>query len=477
MKRVLSVLLAALMIMSVFSIVGYAVSYQPIDYISIQGVVAPKAGEKPSYTANNNNATNFRIFDEYEPVGENIYDGVQWFDMTTNTNLGKNDTFEAGHQYTVTVYLSIIGQPCEGCYMFPSYNVADVKEYINNKEANGDFIDTSLWEGGYSPTYWVSYTFPILENEIESIAVTGVTAPAKGAKPAYKATVASADPYTVFTSYPETDVQNGVAWYDITASKSVKSTDTFVEGHAYSVTVYLRAKEDYAFPRVFTGNATINGKSAVANPADALAMSDYVQDFMVIYEFPALQSTVSFPDVKSTDWYYDAVQYCAQKGFITGYKNGKFGPGDPLQRQDFVVIIARVAQANLASATSCSLKDVAMDSYYGPSVAWCVNNDIIHGYDNGKFGVGDKITREQVATILWRYNGMPNPGDPDSILASFPDAGKVSDFAKEAMAWAVKNEVITGKNGKLDPTATASRAEIATIIMRLDKKGMLNYFV
>ncbi len=472
MKKVLSVLLAALMIMSVMSIVAYA-EYQVIDFISIQGVVAPKVGEKPTYSANTNNSEIFHIYTGYGPVGDNIYEGVQWYDQSTSTLMDKNDTFQAGHQYNVTVYLAINTDVFDGCYMFPE-NSGMINMTINGKEAFGGFIGP---EHDYSASYWVSYTFPVVENEIESIAVTGVTAPAIGAKPAYKATVASADPYTVFTSYPETDVQNGVAWYDMTASKSVKSTDTFVDGHAYSVTVYLRAKDEYAFPRVFNGNATLNGKSAVAGPADALAMSDYVQDFMVIYEFPALQSTVSFPDVKSTDWYYDAVQYCAQKGFITGYKNGKFGPGDPLQRQDFVVIIARVAQANLASATSCSLKDVAMDSYYGPSVAWCVNNDIIHGYDNGKFGVGDKITREQVATILWRYNGMPNPGDPDSILASFPDAGKVSDFAKEAMAWAVKNEVITGKNGKLDPTATASRAEIATIIMRLDKKGLLNYFV
>lgn len=471
MKRVLSVLLAALMIMSVFSIVGYAVSYQPIDYISIQGVVAPKAGEKPSYTANNNNATNFRIFDEYEPVGENIYDGVQWYDLTTGSNLDKNDTFQVGHQYSVTVYLSIIGQPYEGCYMFPSYNVADVQEFINNKEATGDFIDTSLWEGGYSPTYWVSYTFPILENEIESIAVTGVTAPAIGAKPAYKATVASSEPYTVFTSYPETDVKNGVAWYDMTASKSVKSTDTFVEGHAYSVTVYLRAKDEYAFPRIFNGNATLNGKSAVAGPADALAISDYVQDFMVIYEFPALQSTVSFPDVKSTDWYYDAVQYCAQKGFITGYKNGKFGPADTLQRQDFVVILARIAGANLSLYTSCSLSDVAMNSYYGPSVAWAVSEHIITGYNNGKFGVGDNITREQVATILYRYLGSPTTGS-SAIISSFPDRNNVSEFADSAMIWAVNNAIITGKNGNLAPTATASRAEIATMIMRMDQKGM-----
>ena len=470
MKKVLSVLLAALMIMSVFSIVAFADSYQVIDFISIQGVVAPKAGAKPTYSANTNNSEIFHIYTGYGPVGDNIYQGVQWYDQSTSTLMDKNDTFQAGHQYNVTVYLAINTEVYEGCYMFPENSIL-INMTINGKEAFGGFIGS---EHNYSASYWVSYTFPVVENEIESIAVTGVTAPAIGAKPAYKATVASAELYTVTQAYDSSTIKNGVEWYDVTASKSVKSTDTFVDGHAYSVTVYLRAKDEYAFPRIFNGNATLNGKSAVAGPADALAMSDYVQDFMVIYEFPAIGGSttpVSFPDVPSNAWFYGAVQYCAQKEFISGYGNGKFGPADPLQRQDFVVIISRIAQADTAFYTYCKLKDVDMKAYYGPAVAWAEDHDIVHGYVNGKFGVGDKITREQVVTILYRFMGSPAAGS-GNIMNGFPDRTKVSDFADEAMIWAVNNGIISGKNGKLAPQDNASRAEIATIIMHMDQKGM-----
>ncbi len=180
---------------------------------------------------------------------------------------------------------------------------------------------------------------------------------------------------------------------------------------------------------------------------------------------------INFPDVHEGDWFYDAVQYCAQKGFITGYKNGKFGPADALQRQDFVVILARIAGADVDGYTSCKLTDVDMKAYYGKAVAWAVDQKIIGGYDNGKFGVGDKITREQVATILYRY--MNSPDVDTSILNKFADKGSISAFALNAIAWANANGVINGKTATtLAPTATASRAEIATIIMRMDKAGM-----
>ena len=182
-----------------------------------------------------------------------------------------------------------------------------------------------------------------------------------------------------------------------------------------------------------------------------------------------------FPDVREGDWYYEAARYNAEKGFITGYKNGNFGPADKLQRQDFIVILARIAGADLDSYDACALSDVNINAYYGKSVAWAVANDIIKGYENGKFGVGDAITREQVATILYRYMGSPEVTGADETLAPFADAGSISGFAKDAMVWAIQNGVISGKNATtLAPTASASRAEIASIIMRMDKAGMFD---
>ncbi len=180
-----------------------------------------------------------------------------------------------------------------------------------------------------------------------------------------------------------------------------------------------------------------------------------------------------FPDAPAGEWFADAAAYNAAKGFITGYKNGSFGGADKLQRQDFVVMLARIAGADLDSYNSCKLSDVDMSSYYGKSVAWAVDKGIIKGYDNGKFGVGDSITREQVATILFRYVGERDLSDM-VIDGDFSDVSAISPFALDAMKWAVGYYIISGKgDGTLAPTSTASRAEIATIIMRMDKQGML----
>ncbi len=188
-------------------------------------------------------------------------------------------------------------------------------------------------------------------------------------------------------------------------------------------------------------------------------------------------SDIGFPDVHEGDWFYDAVNYVSERGIITGYGNGKFGPGDALQRQDFIVILARAAKADLSEYTgkACSLTDVAVNAYYAPAVIWAIENGIIKGYDNGKFGVGDPITREQVCTILYRYIGIDDSTVDLSLLDGFSDRGKVSPFAKAAVAWALETGIISGKNSStLAPLVSASRAEIATIIMRMDKKNLFN---
>jgi hypothetical protein len=180
-----------------------------------------------------------------------------------------------------------------------------------------------------------------------------------------------------------------------------------------------------------------------------------------------------FSDVSDNAWFIDSVKYCVKNGYMNGYDLAHFGPGDALKRQDFVVILSRIATADLSSYTSCTLKDVDINAYYGKAVAWAVDQHIISGYDNGNFGVGDPITREQVCTILHRYLKRPAIGTTVS-LNKFPDKDRISSFAKDAMVWAVNNRIISGKNGNLAPTATASRAEIATIVMRMDKAGMFS---
>ncbi len=217
----------------------------------------------------------------------------------------------------------------------------------------------------------------------------------------------------------------------------------------------------------------------VPEETDMFVFSTETTEFTFTGDGQSTEPAPSFPDVPSNAWFYEAAYYNAERGWITGYKNGNFGGSDQLKRQDFVVILARIAGADLAPYQNVQSKmsDVVKGSYYAAAVNWAVDNGIIGGYtsgaNKGKFGVGDPITREQVCVILYRYMNSPAVTGADNTLKPFADAGKISSFAKDAVVWAIQNGVISGKKADtLAPTVTASRAEIATIVMRMDKAGM-----
>lgn len=182
-----------------------------------------------------------------------------------------------------------------------------------------------------------------------------------------------------------------------------------------------------------------------------------------------------FDDVYPLSWFHESVYYVAEKGYITGYNEREFGPEDKLKRQDFVVILSRIEKVNLSSYQNKTSKfsDVKKGDYYAAAVNWAVEKGIINGYQNGKFGVNDPITREQIATILYNYKKSPNISNPESQLSKFSDNNRISSYARIPLAWAVQKKIISGtSDGKLAPTKAASRAEIAAIVMNMDKKGL-----
>ena len=224
------------------------------------------------------------------------------------------------------------------------------------------------------------------------------------------------------------------------------------------------------------GSLAFNHDSALSIYGDP---DTYAEDYAYENNIPFVSSDgyKGFPDVKKGSWYYSAVKYCAMKGFIGGYSNGNFGPADNLKRQDFVMILARIADADLAQYenNASPFSDVKKGAYYYSAVIWAVENGIIGGYSNGKFGVGDNITREQVATILYRYMGSPDVQNVDKTLAKFSDTNRISAYAKTPLAWVVQSGIISGMaDGRIAPVEGASRAQIATIVMRMDEQGMFN---
>lgn len=189
----------------------------------------------------------------------------------------------------------------------------------------------------------------------------------------------------------------------------------------------------------------------------------------------------AFPDVNYKDWYGVAVEYASGKGLISGYKNGKFGFADNTQRQDFVVILSRLSGEDLKKRTSyVNFKDVPYGSYYYDATLWGRNRQIVNGYDDGRFGVGDKVTREQIMCFLYNYAAYKGYNTDCSLTEAeikekYPDYNSVSSYAKTAVIWAVSNGVISGRVTKkgtlISPRAFAQRAEIAMMFLNIAKKG------
>jgi hypothetical protein len=175
-----------------------------------------------------------------------------------------------------------------------------------------------------------------------------------------------------------------------------------------------------------------------------------------------------FTDVKATDWFAPYVGSIVEKGIMNGMSKTFFGAYSPLQRQDFAVILWRMA-GEPKSNYPYSFVDVDAKDYYADAVAWAASMGIVKGYaDTGftVFGVGDDITREDFCVMLYRFCGYP---EPTGTLDGFADANKVSGYAEKAVKWAVENGAITGKTGAngeklIDPQAKIARAEAAKII-------------
>ena len=181
-----------------------------------------------------------------------------------------------------------------------------------------------------------------------------------------------------------------------------------------------------------------------------------------------------FPDVKEKDWFAKAVYYCNARGYITGTDKGTFNPNGNLTREQFVVILARVAGADLSQYTESPFGDVKATAWYGPQVIWAATEGYVLGVGDGKnFGVGQNMTREQLATMFYRYAekaGVDMTGAAD--LSTYTDVAKISSWAKDACAWAVDAGLLnsTSQTAKtLAPKVTVTRSQAAQIFMNYDK--------
>lgn len=174
-----------------------------------------------------------------------------------------------------------------------------------------------------------------------------------------------------------------------------------------------------------------------------------------------------FADVRSTDWFYEAVAFAVQNGLFNGMSTTTFSPNDPMTRAMLVTVLYRLDGSLDVTGTN-SFTDVADGQWYTNAVTWANANSIVSGYGGGLFGTNDNVTREQMAAILYnyaKYKGCDVTKTAD--LTAFTDASNISNWARTSMKWANAEGLITGvTTTTLAPVGNATRAQVATILQR-----------
>ena len=255
------------------------------------------------------------------------------------------------------------------------------------------------------------------------------------------------------------DMENGSITADPTAAKSgatVTLTATPDEGYAVgSISVTDRFGDAVAVTEQADGTYTF-----VMPDGQVSVDATFVQT-----EAPA--PAEPFPDVDENDWFYDEVVYVYENGLMNGVENNRFAPNTATNRAMLATILYRLAGEPAVSG-EMPFTDVSAGTWYTNAVLWAAQNGIVNGIGENQFGPMGTLTREQLVTMLYRYaeaEGYDVSAAAD--LSGYPDAGKVQPYAQEAMSWAVAEGIVEGMDdGTLNPAGNATRAQIATILMR-----------
>lgn len=175
-----------------------------------------------------------------------------------------------------------------------------------------------------------------------------------------------------------------------------------------------------------------------------------------------------FTDVSQDQWFHAAVAFVYENGYFSGTSETTFDPNISMNRAMVATVLHRVAGGESFSATE-TFADVPADQWYSKGIAWASAKGIVNGMGGNRYEPTTAVTREQLVTMLYRFEkdyrkvAVPATGS----LSNFADGAKVSSWAQDAMGWAIGAGLIQGRNtGLLDPTGTATRAEVATILQR-----------
>jgi hypothetical protein len=279
--------------------------------------------------------------------------------------------------------------------------------------------------------------------------------------------------YSFADSFTELALQPGDSIRLITGSRFI-----LIAGSA-SVTI---AKGGVV--NVSTGNAVSSGSMLVKNQrymcvdedAEAVITASSSVNGQVDGYYSTNGVTVSkhavFADIKTSDWFYGAVDYAYSNKLFTGTSADTFSPGDSMTRGMFVTVLYRL-DGTPPVADAGEFPDAADPSqYYYGAVGWANGNSIVTGYEDGRFQASANISREQMAVIMYRYATYKNIDvavESSPAYDAFPDKASVSPYASDAVRWASAKGIINGSNGELLPGETATRAQVAQIILNFSQ--------
>ena len=226
-------------------------------------------------------------------------------------------------------------------------------------------------------------------------------------------------------------------------------------------------RRNYIFLGWFTADNIRVTEISAADSGDKIFYAHWMAAGAIPGIIDAIGDSMRFDDVTKGDWFYKDVEYVYNEGIMDGVSKREFAPNETLTRAMIVKILYRI-EGEPAGYRSSDFNDVESGRWYTGAVAWAAEKEIVKGYGNGKFGPNDPVTREQLAAILYRYTqykGWSTTAASGS-LKGFADAASVSSYAVDAMNWAVDEGLLKGANNKLSPKSNATRAQVAAIIHR-----------
>ena len=226
-------------------------------------------------------------------------------------------------------------------------------------------------------------------------------------------------------------------------------------------------RRNYIFLGWFTADNIRVTEISAADSGDKIFYAHWMAAGAIPGIIDAIGDSMRFDDVSKGDWFYKDVEYVYNEGIMDGVSKREFAPNETLTRAMIVKILYRI-EGEPAGYRSSDFNDVESGRWYTGAVAWAAEKEIVKGYGNGKFGPNDPVTREQLAAILYRYTQYKgwSTAAASGNLDGFKDAASVSSYAVDAMNWAVDEGLLKGANNKLSPKSNATRAQVAAIIHR-----------